>query len=71
MRIEFFVLFILSRQQYPSVFMIDHDLLILEGVLPPHDFENDETSSRTRNLLDCTHEEISVEIFSPAPSTFR
>jgi hypothetical protein len=56
-------------QQDPRIFMQNHNLLILERVLSPHNLKHNEASRRTRHLFNRTHEEIPVQVFSPATSS--
>jgi hypothetical protein len=60
---------VLLRQQDPRIFVQNHNLFILKRVLSPHNFKHNEASRRTRHLFNRTHEEIPVQVFSPATSS--
>lgn len=46
--------------------MVYHDLLVFKGVFAPDDFEDDEARTGAGNLAYSAHEEISVQVLSPA-----
>ena len=52
-------------------FVADDDLLRIECIFPPHEFEHYQPSARARDLLDGAHPKVSVEILPPTALSFR